>query len=267
MTSSRFTLTQYLDYIKPLFVKELDTIVLRQEKLSSKPSKLMPRKEENISALLVGRMVDILTRTQLLSEKRKTFSLRDALCDVNPRAAQLGRNVALQKENELLGTLTDINRDTVIVLHRILHGLSHWQMKKRPRCTKPNRKVVNNILYMVNISSDYFRTQPDLDSGRTLKAECFNKLWPTKIDYVTETGLWDMVVSEYPPTGQSLLKLIAYDILAFDTPEYKNREFMEVGIVNPRLEYRYWLPCNQFPVDLYENLQYLLHNKHMGDFA
>lgn len=267
MAKTRFTLTQYVDYIKPLFADDLNRLVLRQQKLIDKPVKPMPRHEENISAMRVGHIVDMLTRAQLLSEKTGKFPLRDVMYQMNGRAQQLSTNITLRKENELLDTLNGVNRDTVIGLNTVLHGMACWGAAKIPRVVRPNRKVVNNILHMVDISTAYLRQQFALEVGVSLSTTNYNKLYPTKVDYVTETALWDMTVSDYAPSESNLLKLIAYDILAFHTPAYKEREFMEVGIINPRLEYRYWLPCKQFPVDLYENLQYLLRNKNMGNLS
>lgn len=262
MTPSRFTLTQYLDYVKPLFANVLSSLVLHQEKLVNKPTKAMPRHEENISAMSVGVIVDILTRTQLLSEQRGHFSLREALCQVNVSAKQLTSNVSLRKENDLLNQMTKVDRDTVIALNSILHGLSFWRAAKRPRHSRPNRKTVNNILYMVDISATHLQSLPSLSMGVSLGAECFSKLYPAKIDYVSQSGLWDMVVSEHAPHSTHLLKLMAYDILAFDTPIYKTQEFIEVGVINPRLEYRYWLACKQFPVELYDVLRDLMRGQH-----
>lgn len=258
MNTSRYTLTQYLDFIKPLFNDTVNHLMIHKEKLVDKPEKSMSRDKENISPMMVGMIVDVLTRAQLMMTSQGHFPLREALCQVNPAAPQLISNVALRLENKLLDQVKEPGWETVIILHTVLHGLAHWRLDRRPRCVRPNRKTVYNILYMVDISVTYLSTLPGITTGVTLTAPCFSKLYPASVDYVSQTGLWDMVVSENEPYPTKILKLIAYDILAFDMPEYKEREFLEVGIINPRLEHRYWIHCKSFPVDAYDALRHLL---------
>lgn len=216
---------------------------------------------ENISAAVVGMVVDYMTRLLMSGNRRQAFniSLQGAVI-----AEKMFNQYGAVKEAEMLlsgiqGTDTKsiINACKLVVYDSWLRNPAE-ALKQRLLARKaPDAVTIQNIKFMIKrsirfwdrygpIVSDCFTFEPygytsTVDSGDG--------------DYLTADTLWDFKVSRNELTKEHTLQLLMYWVMGQHSGQEIYKHIDKIGIFNPRLNKVYLLPVAEIPKETIEEVE------------
>lgn len=205
---------------------------------------------ENVSAPIVGLVVDYLTRFAMGTELSKVF-------EVSIKGAEIAENNfmelgAIGYSMELLSAIGDIDDKSIIAACR-LSSLDSWYrnpmgaMKaKREYEIEPDKETIENIKIMVQRCVKFWDTYgPIIKDGFTFEPNGYTRTVSSGDgDYLTADTLWDFKVSKYKPTNKYTLQLLMYWIMGKHSGQKVYENITNLGIFNPRLNEVYLFDTN-----------------------
>ena len=237
--------------------------------------------DENISAILVGIVVDYLTRFIMSKDAEKSFdfSLKGAMAKDH---LTKGNGKWLKTARKYLKKVKGLD-DKSIAYALNLADFDTWYRNPSYALMSDNnneveltRKTIENIRSLVQRGVEFFEKY-----GPITKYE-FNFYPPnyefshvdfsnqladgsvggyTKIvsagdgDYLTEDTLWDFKVSKNKPTSIHTLQILMYWIMGQHSGQEVFKNITKIGIFNPRLNSAYQLEVSKIPVEVIETIE------------
>ena len=236
--------------------------------------------EENINVMLVGLVVDYLTRFSMSKNIKKSFniSLRGAMSkDHWTKSGDKWIKIA----QNYLKNIRGLDDDSIMNAIK-LSGFDIWYRNPRgaqmanEQEVAPSIQTIDHIRNLVKRGTKFFT-----EFGPITKYE-FNFYPPNyedsfedylnflknKInggytitvsdgdgDYLTKDTLWDIKVSKNKPTTAHTLQILMYWIMGQHSGQEIFKNITKIGIFNPRLNTAYQLEVSKIPKETIEAIE------------
>lgn len=208
--------------------------------------------KENIHAVLMGIVVDYLTRMNLSRcnvEEAFEISLRGAY-NVNQ----------VDKAWALVNTLHDANGALTPEAVTAACKLAGYDVAYRAGSAffkgvdpiQPDEHTIAHIVKMVRRSVEFFESVGVIDSGMTFPGGYTRRVIKGDADYLSEDALWDMKVSVKPPTKDHTLQMLIYHLLASRSDTYRDHPIKRIGFFNPRYNRVYLFDMCDLEASVYQ---------------
>ena len=196
--------------------------------------------QENISPILMGLVVDYLTRLMLGCAPHEAF--RISLIGAKKLHKEVGAvkllknvtgldNLSITSACKLTGF--DVCYRSGVALYKPIEEIN------------PDRRTMNNIKAMVNRSQLFLKKYgPLVKDGFTFEGGYTKTITDGDGDFLTKDGLWDFKVSKTPPTAKHTLQLLVYYIMGIHSIHDEFSTVEHLGIFNPRLNKVYKFPLS-----------------------
>lgn len=197
--------------------------------------------DENIHSILVGIVVDYLTRYVLGASLESAFSISLIGAD---------RIKDRKNANKLIEGITGLDDKSISNACKLVGydvcfrvGISAYTPVKN---IKPNFNTISNIRTMVNRSIKFFEKYgPITLDGFEFIDGYTNIVSSGDGDFLTETTLWDFKVSKNPPTSAHTLQILMYYLMGKRSINKEFDTIKNIGIFNPRLNKVYLLEVGE----------------------
>lgn len=207
-------------------------------------------KKENISASIVGRVVDYLTRYMLSGNAKEAF-------DVAYEGAKIAHKTS-EAEQELRN-ITGLNKKTIysaVSLIRFDTVRRTWSKKYADEVYQiPDDDTVSNIIVMVERCVHFLNEYgPVVLSGFTFEEGYTSFVSSGDGDYLTQDTIWDFKVLKNEPTSKHTLQIFMYYLMGLNSIHPEFVEVKNLGFYNPRLNTIYQLPVSDIQEDVLANV-------------
>lgn len=194
---------------------------------------------ENISPIIMGIVVDYLTRLHLgrcNPEEAFEISLRGAYNVNHVDNAWALINTIEKAEGQL-------TRQAIVAACQ----LSGYDVAYRAGSAffkgvdqiRPDKQTVMHVEKLVNRAVNFFDSVGIIDSGMTFEGGYTRRVIKGDADYLSLDALWDMKVSVKGPTKDHTLQMLIYRVLASRSDNYKHQDIKRIGFFNPRYNRAY----------------------------
>lgn len=202
--------------------------------------------EENISGILVGSAVDYLTRYSMGTHLEDAFNI-----------SLLGASIIGESDNakQLLNKITGLD-DRSITNACKLTGYdvcfrAGVMLYKPVQDIAPDSATISNIRTMVKRSVAFWEKYgPIVKDGFTFKGGYTELVTTGDGDFLTADTLWDLKVSNRPPTSAHTLQLLMYYIMGQHSIHKEFCSIRRLGFFNPRLGHVYTMDVSSIPPDV-----------------
>lgn len=206
--------------------------------------------EENISAGLVGLVVDYMTRFLMGASKEKAFqiSLQGAEC-----AKETTNALKLLMKIEGLD-FESITNACKLVGYDVCYrkGMDSYKPVEE---IIPDSKTVGNIVIMIKRSKDFWdKYGPIVKEGFTFEGGYTQLISAGDGDYLTNDTLWDFKVSKNEINSQHRLQLLVYYIMGRHSVHNEFDNIKKLGIYNPRLNKVYLIDICNIPQEVIDEV-------------
>ena len=197
---------------------------------------------ENLSAQLIGSIIDYLSRFLLTNSIEKSFVnllLGGWLANEKDKAIKLSERIKGIDDKSIICACKLTGYDVA----------RRYQGKERMKYINtndinPDPNTIANIKIMANRTHDFFaKDKSNLVCGKVIGDLKFKYLrdqfGTSEIDIMTKDTIWDIKTSIYKPTSRNVLQLIIYAIFAKFSNDNDFKHIKKVGIYNPRLNRSY----------------------------
>lgn len=204
--------------------------------------------EENISPILVGTVVDYLTRFMLNNSPEDAFKislLGAKLIKDEAKALKLLKNIKGIDDNSIYSACKLVGYD-------VCYRSGPIGYKSVDEINADN-KTINNIRIMIKRSLTFFEKYgPITLNGFKFEGGYTDIINDGDGDFLTQDTLWDFKVSSNKPTSNNTLQILIYYIMGIHSihPEFKN--INNIGIFNPRLNIIYLKAIKDIPKEIIE---------------
>ncbi|WP_062325826.1 hypothetical protein [Holzapfeliella floricola] len=232
----------YGGYIKP---KLFSTIQLGDNKELSA--------SENISASLVGLVVDYMTRFQNGSSIEQAFS-------ISLRGAQLISESEYQKALNLATNIQGLDDNSIISAAQLVGydvifraGPLHFTPVET---INPDKDTIFNIQTMINRSLEFIKQYgPIIIDGFTFIGGYTSTVSTGDGDFLTTDTLWDFKVTKSKLTSKQTLQLAMYYLMGKHAIDDIFDSITQIGIFNPRLNIAYILDMTTLPTEVLSEIE------------
>lgn len=216
--------------------------------------------QENISASIIGMVVDYLTRLVMGANIDSAFSisLLGAEC-----ASSCGIPNAINFAHELSSNIKGIDKQSVINACKLV-TFDVWYrntpaaiMAKNANETNPDNYTIQNIQIMVERSSDFWKKYgPIIKDGFRFEPDGYTQTVSSGDgDFLTKDTIWDFKVSKTKPKSIHTLQLLMYWIMGQHSGNSQFKNISNLGIFNPRLNIVYTLPISKIEPEIIKTVE------------
>lgn len=232
----------YGGYIKP---KLFSTVQLEDSK------ELL--ENENISASLIGLVVDYMTRFQNGSSIEQAFS-------ISLRGAQLISESEYQKALNLATNIQGLDDNSIISAAQLVGydvifraGPLHFTPVET---INPDKDTIFNIQTMINRSLEFIKQYgPIIIDGFTFIGGYTSTVSTGDGDFLTTDTLWDFKVTKSKLTSKQTLQLAMYYLMGKHAIDDIFDSITQIGIFNPRLNIAYILDMTTLPTEVLSEIE------------
>ncbi len=217
--------------------------------------------KENIPAILIGLVVDYLTRYAMGVKVSEAFRIS---CIGAERAQRYGQKDALEKANRLLEGINGLEERSIINACKLV-TYDVWLRNPRGamRGTKgaddiyPDKNTIENIKILIRRSLHFWECYgPIIKDGFTFGPNGYTDMVSSGDgDYLTEDTLWDFKVSKKKPTSKHTLQLLMYWIMGQHSGQKIFENIQKMGIFNPRLNTVYLLNVKEVSQEIIHEVE------------
>ncbi len=210
---------------------------------------------ENIHVVIVGIVVDYLTRYMMGSDLISSFKIS---CQGAFMAEKLGYRNAIKEAKKYLLKIKGLNEQSIINACK-LATFDVWfrnpigaMTAKTAAETNPDFDTVENIRIMVERSIAFLKEYgPIIKDHFTFEEDGYTETVDSGDgDFLTEDTLWDFKVSKNAITNKHTLQLLMYWIMGQHSGKIEFRQIRKLGIFNPRLNFVYTLDVESISPDI-----------------
>lgn len=205
---------------------------------------------ESISPILVGIVVDYLTRYMTGASVQEAFQISLA------GAGLMGETAKAKRFQQKIRGLDD---SSLVAASKLVGYDSYFRagpMAYKPvEYIEPDSDTIFNIRTMVERSLKFFdQYGPKIMDGITFEGGYGRYISKGDADFTTKDTFWDFKVSKCPVTKEQTLQLLIYWRMGLRSvhPELQNIRYL--GIYNPRLNVVYRYDTQKYPFDLAEEI-------------
>ena len=207
--------------------------------------------EENVSAGLVGLVVDYMTRYMLGTDVVEAFAV-----------SIMGAEIIGEKEKciYLLTNIKGLDDKSLIAATKVVGYdvcFRAGPMGYRPVDTiMPDKATLSNMRTMINRSLAFFKQYgPITKDGFTFEGGYTETVQTGDGDFLTEDTLWDFKVSIKDPTNKHTLQLLMYYIMGIHSVHPFFKKIKRIGVFNPRLNRVYLYDLANVPAEVIEEIE------------
>lgn len=225
---------------------------------------------ENISAGLVGIVVDLLTRAfsqqvYWVDGSRKETGVEEAFANSLLGAELMddygdpGHAIEAQA---LLSEIVDLSDASILSACKLARYEACFRAEAEayspPEDAIPDEDTIANIRTMVLRSIRFFdEVGPLTKAGATFRGAYTQVVTSGEADYLTNSTLWDIKVMKTPPKPKHTLQVLMYYLMGKRT--FWDLEFLSIttiGIFNPRLNRAWTLEISNVPDSVLDSVEY-----------
>jgi hypothetical protein len=214
---------------------------------------------ENISPVIVGTVVDYLTRLMLGADKSEAFTISMQGAYI---AARFGCTYAYREAERYLKQINGLDTRSIQAACKLV-TFDEWKrnagyvIRNGPSVTPLcDFATAENIRIMVGRSISFFQKYgPVTKWGPTFEGGYTETIATGDGDFLTEDTFWDFKVSKNPPTTKHTLQLLIYFLMGKHSVHPEFEPLTKIGIFNPRLNIVYTYDMKDFPPDLAEEIK------------
>lgn len=237
--------------------------------------------EENVSASVVGTVVDYLTRYMLTGDSETAFEvpMRGAV-----KAESYGYKHATQVAYSYYKCiLHKLDKNTIINACKLVYEFDVWfrnpvvgmSVVAKGEAIEPDKETIENITIMVKRGLKFFELYgPIVRDGFTFEPpnsnddDYINAIKSGKNyggytpyvasgdgDFLTSDTLWDFKVLKKAPQSKHTLQLLMYWIMGNHSGQEVYKSITKVGIYNPRENVVYQLDVTKVPADVIQAIE------------
>ena len=196
---------------------------------------------ENISPIIIGLVVDYMTRFILFQNVEDAFeiSCRGALI----AEKMAGKKKAMKIAYKYIKNIRGMDDKSIISACKLVF-FDVWVRNpifadnaKNADDINPDKETIYNIKVMVERSIKFFNEYgPVKKIGFTFEPNGYSKVVTTGDgDYLTEDVLWDFKVSKSNPKPKDTLQILMYWIMGRHSGQKIYKNINHIGFYNPRL--------------------------------
>lgn len=213
-------------------------------------------KDENISASIVGTVVDYMTRFMDGDTLEEAFKI-----------SLLGADRINEKEkaNELLKKVHGLDEDSIISACKLVGFDTAFRagpMTYKPvEDINPDKDTINNIIVMIKRCLSFIEDYgPIVDNGMTFIGGYTPTVVSGDADFMTEDTIWDLKVTKNPIKPAHTLQILMYYIMGCRAIKlnaehnFKNK-IKKIGIYNPRKNEVYILEISKISVETVKEVE------------
>lgn len=202
---------------------------------------------ENISASIVGMVVDYLTRFIMEGNVKEAFEISCKGAKIAEKNFQ--QKNYLKRAQSLLANITGLDDDSIMNACKLVtydvwfRNPKEAFRAKRAEEIKPDAVTIQNIRVMVERSVAFWdQYGPIKKSGFSFESKGYTEIVTQGDgDYLTDDTLWDFKVSKSKPNNKNTLQLLMYWIMGQHSEQEIYKNIHKLGIFNPRLNRVYIL--------------------------
>lgn len=231
--------------------------------------------DENISASVVGTVVDYLTRFLYTGDEKTAFIIPMMGAE---KAENNGyKNASRIARSYLNGIKRKLDKKTVISACKLVYEFDVWYrstvagmaVASKGVVANPDDKTIENIIVMVNRGLEFFESYgPITQDGFTFEPPNSNRddyisamkmgktyggYTPTVAtgdgDFLTSDTLWDFKVLKKSPQSKHTLQILMYWIMGQHSGQAIFNGIKKIGIYNPRSNTAYTLDVSKIHSD------------------
>lgn len=218
--------------------------------------------EENLHSVIIGMVVDYLTRFVMGAPVEEAFKI--SIAGYHARTLLLGQEVINHDKKtktdigSLIQQIRDMDDASIIAACKVC-TYDVWYrnpagalLAKSADETTPDATTIENIRIMVKRSINFWEKYgPIIIDGFTFEDKGYTATVNSGDgDYLTANTLWDFKVSKSKPTNKHTLQLLMYWIMGQHSEKPEFRSITQLGIFNPRLNTVYSLDISTVPKDI-----------------
>ena len=215
---------------------------------------------ENIHALVIGLVVDYMTRFMAGTEIDKAFEISIWGAMV---AEKYGRKDSLKELSLYLKKVKGLDDKSIInackaVTFDVWYRNSSVAMNaKTAKDIKPDKKTIENIRILVERSLSFLKKYgPVKVYGFTFENGGYTETVNSgEGDFLTEDTLWDFKVLKTEPKTNYTLQLIMYYIMGVHSRKEEFKNIKKIGIYNPRLNKVYQFEMHNLSNDIIKDIE------------
>ncbi|WP_303790392.1 hypothetical protein [Ruminococcus flavefaciens] len=241
---------------------------------------IIPNNEENINVMIVGLVVDYLTRFNISNDAENSFniSLRGAMAkDHWTKSGDKWIKIARKNLKNVCG----LDDDSIINAIKLAE-FDDWYRNPRvaqmanEQKSEASLQTIEHIRNLVKRGIDFFAeygpiTKYEFNFNPQNYEDTFEdflSFLKTKVkggytstvskgdgDYLTKDTLWDLKVSKNKPTTDHTLQVLMYWIMGQHSGQEIFKNISKIGIFNPRLNTAYQLEVSKIPKETIEAVE------------
>ena len=235
--------------------------------------------EENIHGIIIGLVVDYLTRFLMEGDVNDAFEIPFLGAMV---ADRMGVENSIETAMELMLNINGLDNTSIINACKLV-TYDVWRRNplgainaKGPEETNPDDATIQNIKTLVKRSISFFEKYgPVIKNGFTFEPKKVNEKEYEKMkktgkgsyggytptvdsgdgDFLTRDTIWDFKVSKSNPTTKHTLQLIMYWIMGKHSGQDIFKNISKIGFFNPRINTIYLLDISKIPADTIKKIE------------
>lgn len=242
---------------------------------------MIPCNEENISPILVGLVVDYLTRYSISKDVDKAFNISIRGAKAKDHWTK-SKNKWFRIAQEYLSIIHGLDDESIINAVKLVRFDDWFRNPSYARTTdnSPQNEIslhtIKNIRELVLRGIDFvekygpikkyefdfyppnyedsFESFLEKLSGKTIGGYT-KTVTAGDGDFLTADTLWDFKVSKNPPTSNNTLQILMYWIMGLHSGQDIFKNLTKIGIFNPRLNIAYQLDVSKIPKGVIQTVE------------